>query len=48
VPRFGSQEIRLQAHEILETVAFYTRVLGFTANATWGPDDRRGSGVFEG
>ena len=30
MPRFVSQEIRLQARDIRETIAFYTDVLGFT------------------
>lgn len=39
MPRFRSQEIRLQAKNIPETIAFYRDVLGFTVDTTWGPDD---------
>lgn len=38
-PRFVSQEIRLQARDIRETIAFYTDALGFAVDSTWGPDD---------
>lgn len=37
--RFVSQEIRLQARDIRETIAFYTDVLGFTLDTIWGPDE---------
>lgn len=37
--RFVRQEVRLQARDILETVAFYRDVLGFRVEATWGPND---------
>lgn len=36
--RFVRQEVRLVASDIHETVAFYRGVLGFTVEATWGPD----------
>ncbi len=38
MPRFVSQEVRLQARNIAETVAFYRDVLGFTVDTTWGPE----------
>lgn len=39
VPRFVSQEVRLQARDIRETITFYTDVLGFTVDAIWGPEE---------
>lgn len=37
--RLISQEIRLQARDICETIAFYRDVLGFTVDSTWGSED---------
>lgn len=39
MPRLISQEVRLQARDIRETIAFYRDVLGFTVDSTWGPED---------
>jgi hypothetical protein len=36
--RFIRQELRLQARDIGETIAFYRDVLGFTVDTTCGPE----------